>query len=142
MRIATLRKRTQFQRVRGGGRYSGPAFVLEGKARPSGEGEAECGPRFGFTVTKKLGGAVVRNRIRRRLKAAIAAVGASGADPAFDYVVVAREAALACPFENLTSDLGKAFRRVNATARKLPGGPAQPQPHRRQPAARPASQEP
>lgn len=108
MRLATLKKRAEFQRVRGGGRYSGPAFVLEGRKRA---GEAN-GARFGFTVTKKLGGAVVRNRMRRRLKAALVEVAVIRADPAFDYVVVARPPALDRPFSDLCDDFAVAFERV------------------------------
>lgn len=108
MRLATLKKRAEFQRVRGGGRYSGPAFVLEGRKRA---GEAS-GARFGFTVTKKLGGAVVRNRMRRRLKAALVEVVAMCADPAFDYVVVARPPAVDRPFTDLCKDFAAAFERV------------------------------
>ena len=71
-RLATLKRRSQFQRVRGGGRWSTPAFVLEGKRRDAGDDpSAATGPpfgvpRFGFTVTKKLGNSVRRSRIRRR----------------------------------------------------------------------------
>ena len=53
--------------------------------------------RFGFTVTKKVAGAVGRNRIRRRLKEALRVSGALGARPGRDYVFVARRAALDAP---------------------------------------------
>lgn len=113
MRISTLKKRAEFQRIRGGGRASLPAFVLEGKARVATAVGAQT-PRFGFTVTKKLGGAVVRNRIRRRLKAALSEVAERLADPSFDYVVVARDIALTRPFDALRSDLAAAFQRVHS----------------------------
>ena len=73
-------------------------------------------PRFGFTVTKKLGGAVVRNRIRRRLKAAIALVAAALARPNHDYVIVARREALDRPFADLKKDLERALQRVHHPA--------------------------
>ncbi len=118
MRISTLKKRAEFQRVRGGGRSGTPAFVLEGKMRPDGSAE---GPRFGFTVTKKLGNAVARNRIRRRLKSAIVELSTAHADARFDYVVVARDAALAMPFTTLLAELEKAFRLVGqGTGRETP----------------------
>ena len=116
MRISTLKKRAEFQRIRGGGRASLPAFVLEGKARVVGAAVGARMPRFGFTVTKKLGGAVVRNRIRRRLKAALSEVAKDLADPGFDYVVVARDIALTRPFDALRSDLAAAFQRVHSGA--------------------------
>lgn len=108
MRLATLKKRSEFLRVRGGGRYSGPAFVMEGVKR---SGNAD-GARFGFTITKKLGGAVVRNRMRRRLKAALSEVAAEQADSAFDYVIVARPPALDRSFVDLRTDFLAAFERI------------------------------
>lgn len=108
MRLTTLKRRSEFQKVRGGGRYSGPAFLMEGVKR-SGD---DAGPRFGFTVTKKLGGAVVRNRIRRRLRAALTEVSAQLADPAFDYVIVARSPALDRSFLELRADFVAAFDRI------------------------------
>lgn len=67
------------------------------------------GPRFGFTVTKKLGNAVVRNRIRRRLKAAVTAVAPDLAVDGHDYVLVARKAALDRPFTDILADLRQAL---------------------------------
>ena len=112
MRLSTLKKRAEFQRVRGGGRWATAAFVLEGKARmPVGPAS---GPRFGFTVTKKLGKAVVRNRIRRRLRAALSELAQHRADPCFDYVVIARNAAFDQTYALLKSELQGAFQRVHA----------------------------
>ncbi len=140
--IETLKKRSSFLRVRGGGRWATGAFVLEGKPRaplacPAGESsrlrahEADVVqgtaahptdlPRFGFTVTKKLGNAVARNRIRRRLKAAVSQVAPLGARADCDYVIIAREAALTRPFLSITQDLDNAFERVHQSLRK-PGG--------------------
>lgn len=118
MRLMTLKKRSEFQRVRGGGRWSAEAFVLEGKTRPE---QTIGGPRFGFTVTKKLGGAVVRNRIRRRLRAAITELAAQSAEPRFDYVVIARAPSLEQPFAKLRGDLQNAFKRVHAGQAREPG---------------------
>ena len=63
----TLKKRSDFLWVRGGRRWSAAAFVLEARTRQN-VADAECPARFGFTVSKKVGGAVVRNRVRRRLR--------------------------------------------------------------------------
>lgn len=116
-RIQTLQKRSQFQRVRGGGRSATASFVLEGKARPL--PDRFGGPRFGFTVTKKLGGAVVRNRIRRRLKAALAETMLELAVDGFDYVIVARSSALECEYPVLTADFVTAFKRVHASPARI-----------------------
>lgn len=114
MRISTLKRRAEFQRVRGGGRWATRSFVMEGKRRP--EAADGAGPRFGFTLTKKLGGAVVRNRMRRRLRAAIAELAESSADAHFDYVVIAREASLDQPYVDLRKDLATAFAQIARTA--------------------------
>lgn len=117
--IDTLKKRSEYQRVRGGGRCATASFVLEGKARP--QPDRLGGPRFGFTVTNKLGGAVVRNRIRRRLKAALTETMSGAAMPGFDYVIVARSPAYDCDFKLLMIDFVTAFKRVHVPpARKSP----------------------
>ena len=126
MRLATLVKRSEFQRVRGGGRAQTAAFVLEGKARPPVETTATTdelplttpttaptGARFGFTITKKVGNAVVRNRMRRRLKAVFTALLGTHADPTYDYVVVARPPAFDQDFQQLTTDARVALDRVH-----------------------------
>src|SRR5262245_30371530 len=95
VRIATLKRRSEFLRIRNGARCSTPGFVLEGKRRvEGGNGGAGDGARFGFTVSKKVGGAVERNRIKRRLKAAVRDVVGEHARGDFDYVLIARRSAL------------------------------------------------
>lgn len=64
-----------------------------------------AGMRLGFTVTKKLGNAVVRNRIRRRLRAVCQEIFPVKGLAGFDYVVIGRSAALEAPFETLKKDL-------------------------------------
>lgn len=71
------------------------------------------GARFGFTVTKKLGSAVIRNRIRRRLKAAVEELAAKCARADCDYVLVARSAAETRPYATLLTDLELAFARID-----------------------------
>jgi ribonuclease P protein component len=90
---------------------------LETKPRPAPDA-ATAQPRFGFTVTKAIGGAVERNRIRRRLKAAVAAVADAAARPGQDYVLIARKAALDLPFETLKKDLERAFHRVHHASKQ------------------------
>lgn len=109
--LVTLRKRAEFLAVRGGARWAGAAFVLEAKARRTTDGPA--GPRFGFTVTKRLGVAVVRNRIRRRLREALRTGGMAGAKAGFDYVIIARQAALRRPFTALVGDFRQALAKVH-----------------------------
>jgi ribonuclease P protein component len=111
MRLVTLKSRAEFLRVRGGLRWTSPGFVLE--ARESGESGGASLPRFGFTVTKRSGKAVVRNRIRRRLKAVVRELAAEHASAKFDYVLFARPAAIDRSFTDLRSDLITAFGRVH-----------------------------
>jgi len=119
MRLNTLKRRSEFQRIRGGGRWSGAAFVLECKERAPADPPAVAGdhPRFGFTVTKKIGGAVVRNRARRRLKSAVESQATGHSRPGFDYVIIARAAAVDRPFAALQQDVVAAFARVHAPQR-------------------------
>ena len=128
MAVATLKKRSEFLRLRGGARFATPSFVVETRPRISGvaslaapeasdpAARAADGPRFGFTVTKKLGGAVIRNRIRRRLKAVVGLVAPALARSNHDYVLVARLAALDRTFADLKKDLERALQRVHHPA--------------------------
>lgn len=69
-------------------------------------------PRFGFTVTKQSGGAVQRNRIRRRLKEALRLLNPLPARPGHDYVILARPEALGMPFLALQGELIRALGKI------------------------------
>ena len=107
--LTTIKLRPHFLRIRGGSKWSGTGFLIETKPSPVAGGP----PRFGFTVTKKLGNAVVRNRIRRRLKDAAQLVADAHARPGSDYVVVARKPAFDMPFKRLAADMEVALKRVH-----------------------------
>ncbi|WP_291163139.1 ribonuclease P protein component [Hyphomicrobium sp.] len=109
--------RSEFLAVRGGRRSSTPAFLIEMRERSDAPKRVGTGPRFGFTITKKIGNAVTRNRIRRRLKAAFAADLKRRELGSCDYVVVARRAALDRPFALLLGDVSQA---MSALARSRP----------------------
>jgi ribonuclease P protein component len=85
---------------------------LEAKQRRSEDGGGDRA-RVGFTVSKKVGTAVERNRIKRRLKAAMRDVIGDHAKPEFDYVLIARRAALDAEYAALVTDLTSALRRVH-----------------------------
>lgn len=70
--------------------------------------------RLGFTVTKKVGNAVIRNRTRRRLKEAARLLFRDNPLSGFDLVLIGRDATRARPFESLRADLVKALKRTEA----------------------------
>ena len=107
--MESLRRRASFLAVAKGRLVSRPGFVLQAlKIADDGGGKPGAKPRFGFTVTKQIGNAVVRNRIRRRLREALR-LTESGAESSTDYVLVGRRAALTLQFERLVTDLRSGF---------------------------------
>ena len=76
--------------------------------------ELDDDPRVGFTVTRKVGNAVERNRARRRLRAAAADVLSQGAKRGHDYVLIARRETLRRDFADLLADLAGALRTLGA----------------------------
>ena len=115
--LVTLRRRAEFLRLRGGARWSGAAFLIEGKPRldrPTG-----AASRFGFTTTKKIGKAHERNRMRRRLSHALRLVEIPRTLGGWDFVIIARRAAMDVPFDALVADFKRAFARLSGP-RKTP----------------------
>jgi ribonuclease P protein component len=110
---ARLTRRSEFVAAAKGARLHEAPFTLQAIARDS------AGPsrRFGLTVTKKTGNAVVRNRIRRRLREALRQSGAARGEMAdggaADYVIVARRACLTRDFAALAQDLARAVARID-----------------------------
>lgn len=116
-RIARLKRRADFQRAARGRRARMDAFALQANPRKASDGQPdEGGPRLGFTVTKKLGGAVLRNRIRRRLKEALRLSPDLETKVDHDYVVMAQPEALRRRFDLLQADLARAFSLIHSSA--------------------------
>ncbi|WP_374306082.1 ribonuclease P protein component [Methylocella sp.] len=110
---ARLKKRADFLRAAKGGRQHARAFTLQAADRD----ETDTPPRFGLTVTKKTGGAVKRNRIRRRLREALRLGAPLPARPGRDYVIIARIEALTQSFPSLQADLARAIGRIAGEGR-------------------------
>jgi ribonuclease P protein component len=85
-----------------------PGFVL--LVRPRDDGEPAM--RVGFTVTKKIGNAVVRNRMKRRLRALARELLPAGGVPGADHVLIGRAGGIERDFAALRAELAKALRRV------------------------------
>jgi ribonuclease P protein component len=104
-----LRVRADFLRAARGIRRTTPGITLE--VCPTPAASTKDGTlRVGFTASKKIGGAVVRNRAKRRLRAVAAAVLPLSGVAGTDYVLVARRDTVSRPFDSLLSDLAQALR--------------------------------
>lgn len=110
--IGRLKTRDEFLHVRGGTRYVAPSLVLQARRR-NGEPAQRHLARFGFTATKGLGGAALRNRARRRLKEAVRLTGSMHALEGYDYVLIAREGTVKRRFTELIKDLERALAKVH-----------------------------
>ena len=80
--------------------------------------------RLGFTASRKVGGAVERNRARRRLKAAAAAVMTVHAARGMDYVLVARAETVRRPYAGLLADLERALKGLRLWRQEPQAAPA------------------
>lgn len=116
--VLRLKKRADFVAAAKGRRQHQRSFVLQARERdPAFEGETA---RVGFTVTKKVGKAVVRNRIRRRLREVARLTEPSAFAPVCDYVVAARREALTASFEDLRGEFLRALKKINRAGESRP----------------------
>lgn len=108
-----LRKRAEFLALRTGEKRYGSFFLLEVKKRDLPlEVMEQTPPRIGFTVTRKNGNAVKRNRIKRRLREALRVGLTCNMDAGTDYVIVARPDALNESFERLVREMNRRIRQT------------------------------
>jgi ribonuclease P protein component len=109
-RLTRLKTRGDFLRVAAGrARAVRPGLVLQAAPQPD-DGQADL--RVGFTASRRVGNAVARNRAKRRLRAAAAAILPQRGRPGTDYVLIARTGTGGRLYRELLGDLEGALRQV------------------------------
>jgi ribonuclease P protein component len=132
-----LRRRTDFRAAAAGQRASVGTFVVQARRR------AEDGPvRIGFTVSRQVGNAVERNRVRRRLLEIIRLSQGGGMHDGHDYVLIGRRAALTVPFGQMRQELDTALSRIHDPERTQTTGGARDRSLHQQSSPRPAKRRP
>jgi ribonuclease P protein component len=115
--ILRLKTRPQFLAAAKGPHVSRGAVVIQGRER--GDGSDHIG--LGFTATRKVGGAVVRNRAKRRLREAARRLLPLHGRAGHDYVLIARAGAPDRPWDRLLDDVKTALIRLAAGGQTPPG---------------------
>lgn len=116
--VERLKRRREFLEVAGQGRkWATPGLVLQALQRPAAQQETLPALRYGLTASRKVGGAVARNRARRRLRALAEQWLPQAGRPGTDYVLIARSATVERPFAELEQDLRSALEKI-VTARQ------------------------
>lgn len=110
-----LRRRADYLAAAAAAKAPASGFVLQARARQD-EGPA----RVGFTVSKKVGNAVERNRVRRRLRDVVRHAAEGRVQTGHDYVMVGRRAALTVPFARMIEEFATALGRVHARRNREP----------------------
>jgi len=103
-----LTRRREFLKASGAPSWKARGVIVQALQRGD-----QAPARTGFTVTKKLGNAVVRNRIRRRLKEAVRLIAPEHFAAGTDYVFIGRQMALERSFELLMEDIDQALEHLN-----------------------------
>jgi len=104
-----LKQRADFLAAAAGAKAPTAGFVLQARER------GDSGTvRIGFTVSRKVGSAVERNRVRRRLKEIVRLTGPTRTRAGHDYVLIGRRAALHLAFDRMIEDFDGALRRIHA----------------------------
>lgn len=107
-----LKRRTDFRAIaQGGSRAPAQPFVLQALRREPAGPETDL-VRIGFTVSKQVGNAVERNRVRRRLREMVRLKPEAAFAAGHDYVLIGRSNALTCSFGDMARELDGALRRV------------------------------
>lgn len=102
---SVIKKRSDFLAANRGKRYATPGFVLLVKDRQDGDDSI----RLGITITKKVGNAVVRNRMRRRFRALMLEMLANKGKAGADHIFIGRDGGIERDFGELRADMTKAL---------------------------------
>lgn len=113
MGLITIKKRKDFlYAAKSGKKFITSSFILQMVERPKDHRCPIEDIRIGFTATKKIGNAVIRNRAKRRLKEAARLTAAKHGIAGSDYVIIARHKTPDCSFSELKRDMEFAFTRI------------------------------
>lgn len=113
--LERLKTRRQFLRVAAlRNKWAAPGIVLQVAPQPPDDRAGSEGPRYGLTVSRRVGNAVVRNRARRRLRAVAEDLLPRLAVPANDYVLIGRQGTPERNFDALKKDLETGLRKLGA----------------------------
>lgn len=114
-RLTRIVKRSEYLRVKQRGTsVAEPGVVIQ--AAPVANSSSYLQPRVGFTVSKRVGNAVKRNRARRRLKSIASDVLPNEGFQAWDYVFIGRLVTLDRPYDLLLEDARSALRKIHHKA--------------------------
>ncbi len=89
--VEVIRKRSDFVAANRGKRFVTPAFILLAYKRKDGHFAPAGSARYGITVTKKIGNAVARNRMKRRFRALVTDILPQHGMPGVDHIVIGRK---------------------------------------------------
>lgn len=118
LHIKTLRTRADFLRLRRARFYRTPGFMLRIAPMPETVSERNTYCRVGYTVSKHCSKkAVIRNRIKRRLREVVRACWPEAARDGYDYVLIARIEAHEMDFTQLKADARRALKRLHQPQR-------------------------
>lgn len=114
-----IKKRRDFLAAARARRWVARGMLVQGRKRRDGEPVGSDVVRVGYTCSKKVGGAVVRNRAKRRLRAVAAEVLPIQGRPGWDYVLIGKAGqTIDRSFPDLIGDLKTALDRVHEPKRK------------------------
>ena len=107
---SVIKKRSDFLAANRGKRYATPGFVLLVRDRR----DDSPAIRLGITITKKVGNAVIRNRMRRRFRALAQEMLADKGKAGADHILIGRDSGIERDFDALRADMVKALGKLCA----------------------------